>query len=53
MIKLICILNLIPVIGLKVLNGDNILGVLRLLLNGNGLEFTGWFNDNLNNLKID
>lgn len=33
--------------GLKVLNGDNTLGVLLLLLKGNGLEFTGWFNDGL------
>jgi hypothetical protein len=39
-------INLIAVIGLKVLNGDIILGVLRLL-KVNGLEFTGWFNDNL------
>lgn len=35
------ILNLIEAIGLKVLNGDIILGVLRLLLKVNGLEFTG------------
>jgi hypothetical protein len=35
------ILNLIPVIGLRVLNGDIILGVLRLLLKVNGLELTG------------
>lgn len=34
-------LNLIAIIGLRVLNGDIILGVLLLVLKLNGLEFTG------------
>lgn len=40
MIKIV-LLNLMAAIGLNVLKGDMMLGVLRLWLKANGLEFTG------------